>query len=430
MIKKIKKQVHSAFFKSEFNSNVFTLMMGSTLAQAIPIAITPILTRLYTPEDFGVLALFIAITSILGSVATGQYEQAIILPKKEEDAIHIAALSLLIALCFSIFLLIIVIFLSAQITSLIDDQEITFWLYFVPLVVLITGLFNVLNYLHTRKKLYKDLSKIMIYRSTMGATAQISIGLLKTGATGLITGQILSHLVANIRLMSNVRREYVDIKLNLKKIKQVSKRYKNFFLYSIIGTLSNTSAQYIVNILITSIYNFTTLGFFYLAQRVLVIPSMVVGSSFSQVFYEAATKEKQKKGSATQIYKKTLLKLSLLSAFFFPPVYFFAEDVFAFFLGDKWKASGKIAVLLLPLIVAQFIASTLAMIFFVFERQRILLIWQILLLISSIIIILVSFWLDLAFLDFITLYSWLTAILYILYIFISYKIAQNNSYAK
>jgi hypothetical protein len=89
----------------------------------------------------------------------------------------------------------------------------------VPLVVLITGLFNVLNYLHTRKKLYKDLSKIMIYRSTMGATAQISIGLLKTGATGLITGQILSHLVANIRLMSNVRREYVDIKLNLKKDK-------------------------------------------------------------------------------------------------------------------------------------------------------------------------------------------------------------------
>ena len=83
MIQKIKKQAHSAFFKSEFNFNVFTLMVGSTLAQAIPIAITPILTRLYTPEDFGVLALFIAITSILGSVVNGRYEQAIILPKKE-----------------------------------------------------------------------------------------------------------------------------------------------------------------------------------------------------------------------------------------------------------------------------------------------------------------------------------------------------------
>ena len=428
MIKKIKKQVHSALFKSEFNSNVFTLMMGSTLAQAIPIAITPILTRLYTPEDFGIFALFIAITSILGSVANGQYEQAIMLPKKEEDAINIAALSLLIALCFSILLLIPVIFLNAQITLLIGNQEISFWLYFVPFVVLISGLFNVLNYLNTRKKLYKDLSKIMIYRSTMSAVAQISIGLLKAGATGLITGQILSHLVANIRLMLNVRREYVNIKPNLKKIKVVSKRYKDFFLYSVVGTLSNTSAQYIVNILISSIYNFTTLGFFYLAQRVLVIPSMVVGSSFTQVFYQAATNEKQEKGSATQIYKKTLLKLSLLSVFFFPPVYFFAEDVFAFFLGDKWRASGKIAVLLLPLITAQFIASTLAVVFNIFERQRILLIWQILLLIASIIIILVSSWLDLVFLDFMTLYSWLIAIMYVLYIFMSYKIAKGNFY--
>src|SRR6056300_1116690 len=105
MIKKIKKQVHSALFGSEFNRSVFTLMIGSTLAQAIPIAITPVLTRLYTPEDFGLLALFIAMISILSSIVNGQYEQAIILPKKEEDAINIAALSLLIAICFSILLL-------------------------------------------------------------------------------------------------------------------------------------------------------------------------------------------------------------------------------------------------------------------------------------------------------------------------------------
>ena len=427
MIKKIKKQVHSALFKSEFNSNVFTLMMGSTLAQAIPIAITPILTRLYTPEDFGLLALFIAMISILSSIVNGQYEQAIILPKKEEDAINIAALSLLIAICFSILLLTLVIFLNAQITLLLGNKEISFWLYFVPFVVFINGLFNVLNYLSTRKKLYKDLSKTMIYRSTIGAVAQISIGLLKAGATGLITGQILSHLVANIRLMLNVRREYKGIKPNLKKIKLVSKRYKDFFLYSTVGTLCNTSTTYIVNILISNIYNITTLGFFYLAQRVLVIPSMVASSSFSQVFYQAATNEKHEKGSATQIYKKTLLKLSLLSVFFFLPAYFFVEDMLTFYLGDKWRLSGKIAVLLLPLIAVQFIASTLSMVFNVFERQRFLLIWQILLLITSIIIILVSFWLDLTFLDFTMLYSWVMVIMYVIYIFISYKVAQGKS---
>ena len=77
--------------KSEFTRNVLTLMTGTTIAQAIPIAISPILTRLYTPKDFGVLALFVAITSIFGSIANGRYELAIMLPKKDEDAINIFA---------------------------------------------------------------------------------------------------------------------------------------------------------------------------------------------------------------------------------------------------------------------------------------------------------------------------------------------------
>ena len=77
--------------KSEFSQNVLTLMTGTTLAQAIPIIISPILTRIYTPEDFGLLALFLSITNIIGSVANGRYELAIMLPKKNDNAINTAA---------------------------------------------------------------------------------------------------------------------------------------------------------------------------------------------------------------------------------------------------------------------------------------------------------------------------------------------------
>ena len=82
--------------KSEFTRNVLTLMTGTTIAQAIPIVISPILTRIYTPEDFGLFALFIAITSVFGSIATGRYELAIMLPNKDENAINILALGLII----------------------------------------------------------------------------------------------------------------------------------------------------------------------------------------------------------------------------------------------------------------------------------------------------------------------------------------------
>jgi O-antigen/teichoic acid export membrane protein len=79
--------------KSEFSRNVLTLMTGTTIAQAIPIAISPILTRIYTPEDFGVFALYMSVVSIVSVVATGRYELAIMLPKKDEDAINIVTLS-------------------------------------------------------------------------------------------------------------------------------------------------------------------------------------------------------------------------------------------------------------------------------------------------------------------------------------------------
>ena len=94
--------------KSEFSRNVLTLMTGTTIAQAIPIAISPILTRIYTPKDFGLYALFISIAFILASVANGRYELAIMLPKKDEDAINIFALGFLITVFISLFLLILV----------------------------------------------------------------------------------------------------------------------------------------------------------------------------------------------------------------------------------------------------------------------------------------------------------------------------------
>ena len=95
--------------KSEFSKNVLTLMTGTTIAQAIPIAISPILTRIYTPEDFGVLALFVAITTIFGTIANGRYELAIMLPKKDEDAINIFALGFIITCFISLILLILVL---------------------------------------------------------------------------------------------------------------------------------------------------------------------------------------------------------------------------------------------------------------------------------------------------------------------------------
>lgn len=168
-------------------------MTGTTIAQAIPIAISPILTRIYTPEDF---ALYMAIASILSVVATGRYEMAIMLPKKDEDAINIVALSIAISFFVSFIPFLIVFIFNTQITELLGNPEISNWLYFIPVTVLLTGIYQSFNYWSNRKKQYKRLATSRVIQSSAASATNLGMGFGGFGTSGLILGQILGQSVA------------------------------------------------------------------------------------------------------------------------------------------------------------------------------------------------------------------------------------------
>ena len=159
--------------KSEFSRNVLVLMTGTTIAQAIPIAISPILTRLYSPEDFGLFALFIAVSSIIASVSNASYEQAIVLPKKNIDAINIFALGFIINIFITIISLTFIIISHDLIVEFLRNKEISIWLYAVPFVVFLTGTFNLLIFFNNRLKNYKDMARASIYKSIVNAIVQL-----------------------------------------------------------------------------------------------------------------------------------------------------------------------------------------------------------------------------------------------------------------
>ena len=135
---KIKELFNKKDFFGEFSKNVLVLMTGTTIAQAIPIAISPILTRIYTPEQFGIFALYLSISSFFAAASTGRYELAIMLPKNDEDAANVGVLAMIIALCISIFTLILIIIFNHQIASLLNNEDVSTWLYFIPVAVFLT----------------------------------------------------------------------------------------------------------------------------------------------------------------------------------------------------------------------------------------------------------------------------------------------------
>ena len=396
MIKKIFNRIKNKELKSEFNRNVLTLMTGTTIAQAIPIAITPILTRLYTPEDFGVFAIFIAITSIFTVIVNGRYELAIMLPQKDEDAINIAALGLLISICFSLLFLALIIFFNTSITNFLGNKEISYWLYLMPFVIFISGAFNVLKYLNIRKKLYKEIAKTDINKSISISIIMTVYGFIKSGATGLILGRIISQIFGNLSLAKNIPQKYDIKKIKKFKIIKMAKKYKKFPKFSIWAGLANSSSRELVKIFISYIYSIKTLGFYFLPERVLGAPSVFISDSMGKIFFQQASNEKAKTGYAKKTFVNTLKKLSIISIVIFSILFFIIEDVFILVFGENWSVSGTYAKILIPLFCIRFVVSPLSLMSFIFNKNEIEMLWQFTLLAIYLLTVSLAFYLKLS----------------------------------
>lgn len=357
--------------KSKASGNVLRLMTGTSIAQAIPIAVSPILTRLYSPEDFGIYALFLAIMAVVSSIASGRYELAIVLPSDDEDAFNIAALCVLIAAGVSIFLLLAVLAFGYRIALALETPSLYLWLYVLPLVIFASALWNVLNYLNTRFQNYTDIAVSQVYRSVTLAASQIVIGWLKPGAAGLVFGQLLSSSAANGRMLKNLPSlDRLWRLLSWKGIKTNAIRYLDFPKYTSWAALTNAVSGSITQILLSTVYSVKTLGFYTLTQRALSIPATLISNAVGQVLLQKASQERIATGNTIAIFLKTLSLLLAISAPIFIGLYFFVERLFVFVFGEEWRVAGEFAKLLMPLFAIKFVVSPLTMMNIVNEKNK------------------------------------------------------------
>ena len=231
--------------QSAYARNVLTLMTGTSLAQAIPIAISPILTRLYSPEEFGRFALYMAVALIASVLVTGRYELAILLPRQDRDALHIAALAIMaLSIAISAVLLLVVLFFAQPIAVLLGEAALAPWLYWVPASTLLLGLYQSLNYWSNRKAQYKRLAISRTVQSGSAALAQLGIGYAGSGAVGLVGGQITGQVLATSVLARLIWREDHGLIRTLLPLRSVAlaKKYINFPKYLILAHGFNTAS--------------------------------------------------------------------------------------------------------------------------------------------------------------------------------------------
>jgi O-antigen/teichoic acid export membrane protein len=357
--------------KSEFSRNVLTLMTGTTIAQAIPIAISPILTRIYTPEDFGVFALFIAFTGIFSSIASGRYELAIMLPKKDEEAINIFALSFILITSLSLLLLVLVVLFNSYFTKLFNNEDISFWLYLIPISLFLTGVFNILSYFNNRQKNYKDIANATIIKSIILAIVQLSMGFVISGVSGLISGQIVSSMFANIRLLKNIIKDKLLVyKVSKVKIIALAKRYKDFPKYQAPHAMLNIFSSNIPIYLFTPFFGVTTVGLYSLSTRIVFAPMMILAGASAKVYNQKVTQLYNKNGDAYSFTIRLLKSLFKKIIIPFLIIVIFAPDIFAFVFGESWREAGIYTQILSPWLLLNILVSSISFIPSLIHMQK------------------------------------------------------------
>jgi O-antigen/teichoic acid export membrane protein len=422
-IKSIKQGIHNkGYFKSETSKNILTLMTGTTIAQAIPIAISPILTRLYTPADFGMLGLFIAITSILGVVANARYELAIMLPEEKDDAISLVVLGFIISSSVSSFLFILVALFHEYFALKLGSKAIEPWLYFVPVTVFFSGLYNVLNYYNLRLKNYNAVAISKVHRTMSGASVSLLHGLFLTGGAGLILAQVFNNF-AGIPLLFNKYSENANSRaeVSIRKLLENTKRYRRFPMFTLPAGLMNVLSTHLVNILISAFYSISILGSYSLVQRILNLPLQLISDSIGQNYFERASSEYQNHDNFATTFKHTVFHLFMVAIIIFPIIYLSIEDAVVFIFGERWCDAGKYAKIMVPLFAIRFIVAPISISNIINKHNVLGLIWQGALLILSVSILLLSAYYKLEFKTMLELMIGFLFFHYVLFLVLIYR---------
>ncbi len=359
--------------KSEFTKNVVKIFSGFAVVNIISFAVLPVLTRLYSTEDFGNFQLLLSIIITFSVISSLKYEMAIVLPKDECESSHIVVVSLLALLVttgmYSILFFCGITFLL----DLLNAKALESYSYLILVGIFLAGLIQVLNYTLIREKYFGDLSKNRIYQTLLTQGSSICLGLLNPSFFGLFISQIVGNVLAVFLVFKKNILNYKSI--DLKKLKFYAFKYKKFPLVNTLSVFINTLSLQLPVFMFAKYYGPEVIGFYMLAKTLLSKPLDLIGGSVSHVYFQAASEAFHKSTSdLLAIYKDTVKKLIIIGIFPAIIVIFLAPFLIKFILGEMWIQSGIYMQIIIFWEYFNFVNSPISTTFLIINKQEVALI--------------------------------------------------------
>lgn len=373
MIKSVLEKINNKLdAQGGFLKSISLLAGGTAFAHIITVLILPLVTRLYSPEEFSKLAVYSGLLGIFSVIACLRYEIAIPLPKEDEVAERLLIVSIASSIVFSLTLAIILFLFPLYVAQILGNGYFPQITWILPLGVLAASLYSAFKFWSTRIKDFKSIAKTKIQQSTSSGVAQLLLGWLEHTSIGLLIGQFFYNSAG---VFSLVRKKSRFQKINFAQLKATCKEYIHYPKYSVGEALFNTAGVHLPILIIAALAAPKEAGYLLLASKIMVIPMVLIGASVSQVYYAHAN-EANFEGNLTGFTYDTMRRLALIGS---APLLFIgilAPVFFPLVFGPEWERAGMLVAWMTPWFIIQFIVSPVSMALHVSSNQRLAVILQ------------------------------------------------------
>lgn len=412
-------KLRTLFSKGGFARNVAVLASGAAMGQAVVILASPILTRLYTPDDFGGLAVYTSLLGILSVIVVLRYDLAIPLAEREDDAVSLVALALLIVVIMTLLSSVCLLLLKDNILLWVNAPTLKPYLWLLPIGLFVVGIYQVLNNWAIRKRAFSYIASAKFIQGVFWVATQIVAGLAISGPLGLLAGPAVGQSAGAGVL---TRLACVDRKkVSWLGIVQVMRKYQRFSLILSFSAVLNAATTLLPPVMINVFYGSAVAGWFHLANQSIGLPLSLVRKSLAQVYFGEARTLKQ---GGTSHWRARFVKMGMaVFTIGIGPaivVMVYSPSLFEWVFGKQWKIAGLYASLLVGMFLIDLVSYPLGQTLIMLERQDLQLAWDI----ARSAIVLGGVWIagitGMQHIYTVALYSGLLTIMYVILIILSY----------
>lgn len=347
--------------KGRLLHQVGVLVVGSGVAQAIALVCSPLVTRLYSPDDYAVITVFLAMTGVLLPFACGKYEVAIVVAGTDRHASALTALFFVVATIGALAVLVPVVVMWDEINELFGCTELGRWVIAVPVMALLGAYAMVGRYVANRRSAYRLISQYLVGQAAVSVAFNLLLGYLGMGANGLLLANVTSVVLGTGWLLWSLRDDMsLALREDLPGIKHVAHKYRDFPIFNATSTVLDAVTLAMPVFFIARVAGQETLGLYGFMMRIAQAPFSLIGGAVSQVHLKHLSDLIAVGQPASAYLRRVTL---LLIAIATPPsiaLMLYAPDLFSFVFGAQWRSAGDLLVIMMPSIAIQFVVSALS----------------------------------------------------------------------